>query len=140
MNKNEFETRWRDLTRAYAAMRDNHACIDCVNCERCISCTFCRNSSSLLRCNYCVDSQDCQDCSHGRNCSNCIGCHHCTACQHCVKSAYLVRCLHSTACNYCFGCVGLSNKDYHILNEPYDRKTYYDLTQRLSRELGISKT
>jgi hypothetical protein len=40
-------------------------------------------------------------------------------------------------CNYCFGCVGLSNKDFHILNEPYDRSTYFETVARLSRALRI---
>jgi hypothetical protein len=28
-------------------------------------------------------------------------------------------------------------KDFHILNEPYDRDAYFQLTARLMRELGI---
>jgi hypothetical protein len=35
--------------------------------------------------------------------------------------------------------VGLSHKDYYILNEPQDRKTYYEITNRLSREFGLAK-
>jgi hypothetical protein len=27
--------------------------------------------------------------------------------------------------------VGLSHKDFHILNEPYDRKTYFAITSKL---------
>jgi len=38
-------------------------------------------------------------------------------------------------CSYCFGCVGLSGKDFHILNERYDRAEYFRLTQALLREL-----
>jgi len=33
--------------------------------------------------------------------------------------------------------VGLHKKDFHILNEPYDRTTYFALVASLSRELGI---
>jgi len=54
-----------------------------------------------------------------------------------VGSAYLVRCVGLSGCTYCFGCVGLSKKDFHILNEPYDRKTYFDIVAKLSRELRI---
>jgi hypothetical protein len=33
--------------------------------------------------------------------------------------------------------VGLSRRDFHILNEPYDRAAYFELTARLARELRI---
>jgi hypothetical protein len=33
--------------------------------------------------------------------------------------------------------VGLSKRDFHILNERYDRATYFELTARLARELRI---
>jgi hypothetical protein len=38
-------------------------------------------------------------------------------------------------CTYCLGCVGLSHKDFHILNQPYDRSTYFQLSRELAREL-----
>jgi hypothetical protein len=40
-------------------------------------------------------------------------------------------------CTYCFGCVGLSNKDFHILNKQYSRQEYFAITKRLARELGL---
>jgi hypothetical protein len=33
--------------------------------------------------------------------------------------------------------VGLARRDFHILNEPYDRATYFELTARLARELRV---
>jgi hypothetical protein len=38
-------------------------------------------------------------------------------------------------CTYCLGCVGLSHKDFHILNQPYDRSAYFELSRQLLREL-----
>jgi hypothetical protein len=49
----------------------------------------------------------------------------------------VVRCVDCTDCTYCFGCVGLGRKDFHILNEPYDRETYFALTARLARDLRL---
>jgi hypothetical protein len=57
--------------------------------------------------------------------------------ENCVASAYLVRSTGCTSCNYCFGCVGLSRRDFCILNEPYDRATYFEIANRLARELHI---
>jgi hypothetical protein len=52
-----------------------------------------------------------------------------------VESAYLVRSVGCAGCTYCFGCVGLQRRDFHILNEAYDRATYFEVTARLSRAL-----
>jgi hypothetical protein len=46
-------------------------------------------------------------------------------------------CRNLSDCNYCFGCVGLSNKDFHILNVSFPRKEYFDITARLRKELGL---
>jgi hypothetical protein len=138
MRASEFEAQFRELGRAYAAVRDNQGCFDCVGCERCTSSTFCRDSKNLVRCHYCVQCSDCTDSSHGRRCTGCLACHHCVSCERCTQGAYLVRCVGLMACSYCFGCVGLSNKDFHILNQPHDRKTYYEITGRLMREMGLS--
>jgi hypothetical protein len=42
-------------------------------------------------------------------------------------------------CVYCFGCVGLSGREFHILNKPYSRKDYFEITARLSRDLRIGR-
>jgi hypothetical protein len=62
---------------------------------------------------------------------------HCVACERCTQCSYLIRSTDCINCTYCFGCVGLSNKEFHILNEPYDRSTYFALTGRLQRELRL---
>jgi hypothetical protein len=54
-----------------------------------------------------------------------------------VQSAYLVRCIGLSGCTYCFGCVGLSKKDFHILNEPHDRQTYFEKVAELRRALRL---
>jgi len=59
------------------------------------------------------------------------------ASERCTQSAYLVRCVGLAGCSYCFGCVGLSHKDFHILNEPYDRSAYFALTNQLAQALGL---
>ncbi len=66
-----------------------------------------------------------------------MNCTHCLECERCIASAYLVKCVNCTGCSYCFGCVGLAKKDFHILNEPYDRQTYFALVEKLQRELRL---
>ncbi len=48
---------------------------------------------------------------HGQNCENCI------------DSYFLYDCRN---CQNCFGCVGLRNKQYYILNKPYSKEEYGD--------------
>ncbi len=71
------------------------------------------------------------DSTHCRTSQDLLGCSHCTQCQRCSRCAYLERCLECTDCNYCFGCVGLSGLEFHILNEPYGRTAYFELTTKL---------
>jgi hypothetical protein len=33
--------------------------------------------------------------------------------------------------------VGLAKKDFHILNRPYDRKTYFEIVGKLTKELRL---
>jgi hypothetical protein len=42
-----------------------------------------------------------------------------------------VECEACNDCTYCYGCVGLSKKEFHILNVPYDRKAYFALVKQL---------
>ena len=62
----------------------------------------------------------------------------CPACERSARSSYLVRSIECSDCTYCFGCVGLSKKDFHLLNQPYDRRTYFALTQKLMRDLRLA--
>jgi hypothetical protein len=137
MNKAEFEAELRKLLQASEGRTENERCVECVGCERCVDCTFCRNSKGLARSHYCVDSQRLSDSTHCRASRDLIRCNHCVASERCTASSYLYRSIDCTECTYCFGCVGLARKDFHILNKPYDRRTYFALTGRLVKELGL---
>jgi len=84
-----------------------------------------------------VENAQCIDCSHCKACVGCMGCSHCIASERCTQSAYLVRCVGLSGCSYCFGCVGLAGRDFHILNEPYDRSSYFAMTAQLARDLRL---
>ena len=137
MNRSEFEAALKKLVTEAGARVDNQRCLACERCERCTDSTFCKESKGLSRCNYCVRSTDCVDSSHLTDCVGCLSSTHCVASQRCTGSAYLVRSIGCVGCTYCFGCVGLHKKDFHILNEPYDRATYFERVAKLSRELGL---
>jgi hypothetical protein len=137
LSRADFETELRRLRETHEQDVANERCVECSACQRCKDCTFCKSSVALVRCHYCVDSRTSSDCTHCRGCKDLVSCNHCVQSERCAQSSYLVRSVDCTGCTYCFGCVGLNKKDFHILNKPYDRSTYFALTARLARELGI---
>jgi hypothetical protein len=138
MNGAEFQAALRDLLAKAGRASANVSCLACGQCERCIACTFCVSSTGLARCHYCATCADCTDCAHCVRCTGCLACQHCIESERSIDSAYLVRCVGCSGCSFCFGCVDLSRRDFHILNEPYDRAAYFELTSRLTRELRIA--
>lgn len=137
MTPADFEQRFAELVRAHASTTANVNCIGCKRCERCADSTFLEDCKSVVRSNYCTGCVDCTDCSHTTGSTACLGCSHCERCERCVSSAYLVRCTGCSGCTYCFGCVGLSKKDFHILNEPYDRQAYFAKVAELRKAMRI---
>ena len=137
LSAREFQKRYEALSSGLELERGNDSCVKCERCVGCSFSTFCQDSERLVRCAYCVRCSMCEGSQHCRESRGLIGCQHCTDCEACSHSSYLIRCRSLTGCQYCFGCVGLSGRDFHVLNEPLDRKSYFQLTQRLSRELGL---
>jgi hypothetical protein len=134
-----FERLHQELLASVENRRENDACVECSGCIACQGSTFCKDSERLSRCHYCVRCELCSESSHCRDCRLVVACHHCIDCENCTRSSYLVRSVSVSDSNYCFGCVGLSGKDFHSLNEPYDRTTYFEITRRLVRELGLAE-
>ena len=60
------------------------------------------------------------------------------ASENCTRSSYLVLSRACSECTYCFGCVGLSKKDFHILNVKYTRAEYFRIVKSLQEELGLA--
>lgn len=137
LHARDFEARYRDLVQEFGRSRANTGCIECEGCQGCSSSTFCKDSERLLRCHFCVRCQNCTDCAHSRSSRGLNGCQHCNECENCSASSYLVRCVGLSGCTYCFGCVGLSNKDFQILNQPYARREYFAITSQLTKELRL---
>ena len=140
MNRAEFEAALAGLLEERKNSTENTGCIACTACERCVDCTFCKGSTGLVRSHYCTDGASLFDCTHCHRSRDLLGCNHCVASERCTRSAYLVRSIDCDGCTYCFGCVGLSSKEFHILNRPYDKSSYFALTSKLMRELGLVTT
>ena len=133
----ELDAAFKRLLQAHESGKESVRCIECTGCERCTDSTFCRASKALVSCHYCVECDRCYASTHCRSSRDLLHCNHCVASDRCSHSSHLYRSVDCNGCSYCFGCVGLSKKDFHILNEPYDRSTYFALTARLIRELRL---
>ena len=137
MNRSDFEAELKKLLSAHEGRADNQRCVECHGCERCSDSTFCSKSKDLVRCHYCVECASSFDSTHCRLSRDLLSCNHCVGCDRCARSSYLVKSVECSDCTYCFGCVGLTKKDFHILNKPYDRRSYFEITAKLARELRL---
>jgi hypothetical protein len=132
MTKAEFAAELERLRRTHARALDNPLSYQCDGCEGCVSCTFCRDCQDCYRCSHCSGCRGASGCTQCRACADCHECSQCERCQGCRGSAYLVECYACNDCTYCYGCVGLSKKEFHILNVPYDRKSYFATVNELA--------
>lgn len=139
ITRSEFDAGFRKLLAAHGSLTTNVGCIGCERCAGAIDSTFCDDCKEIARCHYCAGCAGCSDCSHCTACRDCLSCAHCQAAERCSQCAYVERSAACSRCTYCFGCVGLSGKDFHILNEAYDRPTYFENVKRLRRELGMKE-
>jgi len=123
-----FSVPWRNLN-----------VINSVNCDYCPSATDSKNcylvtgayfSENCMYSNTPALSRDCVDSSilifcdtlyESFSCIKCFNLKFATYCVECMDSSFLYDCRN---CINCFGCVGLRNKRYHILNKPYSKREY----------------
>ena len=134
MDKRTFQN---ELARLQKLTRSNQDCFQSEGCENCTSCQFTNHCKDCHRCTYAERSVGCTHCTHIRGCRDSHQSSQLIDCARCIESHYLVLSQDCSSCTYCFGCVGLVRKEFHILNEPYDRKTYFKLVKALMAELAV---
>ncbi len=135
MDRREFESEFKSLTQALGN-RGNPDSFHSKNCVNCSQCMFCEDCENCHGCHYTTESVDCTHCTHTARSTACHQSSHLLDCTRCVGSHYLTHCQDCAECTYCFGCVGLVRKEFHILNRPYDRKSYFALVKALT-EAGV---
>ena len=138
MDRTEFEARWKKLVAESARTTANVGCVGCERCERCTDCTFCGECKATTRSHYCTACEGLHRLlALRRDATACLACQHCIGVRALHGERVPVRCVGCSGCTYCFGCVGLVKRDFHILNEPYDRQEYFAIVAKLARELRI---
>jgi hypothetical protein len=135
VTKQEFLSELSRLKQAHVETGTNVGCVECRECTGCLDCVFCVGCARCHRSRY---SEGCVDSTQLTHCKTCRQSHslaYCEDCEHCSDSNYLVACSFCFECDYCFGCVGLSGKDFHILNRKYSRSDYFREVAALKAEL-----
>jgi len=92
------------------------------------------DTSNAKNCSYVADTEDpidCQDCNNAyyksERCYNVMGTLQSNNSIACVYPMHARELLYSDSCyncSSCFGCAGLSQKKYHILNKEYSKEEY----------------
>lgn len=106
---------------------------------------------------FCFDTMSCENCFYMNNAINCFeccdisyagepplqGCYEimsgmgltdCSFCASCWHGSNLEYCEYCFNCRYCFGCIGLRDKKYCILNKPYKPEKYFKEIARIKAE------
>jgi hypothetical protein len=137
MTKDEFVAGFKELLDQHLQGGGNVGCVECTASSACIDCVFCRD---CVRCHRTRYSNGCKDSSLLTHCDGCTESRalaYSQNCDHCGDSNYLVHCSFCFECDYCFGCVGLVQKDFHILNKKYSRSDYFRIVKQLRESLKL---
>ncbi len=84
----------------------------------------CMYSVFNMYCKNCGDvyfAASCELCYEVIDCDKCYSCKYLQNCGNCRDSYFLFEC---RGCANCFGCVGLRDKQYYVLNKPYSKNEY----------------
>ncbi|MBI4598779.1 hypothetical protein HY734_01115 [Candidatus Uhrbacteria bacterium] len=108
-----------------------------TGCVRCTDCYWQLKSVDCRRCRFGFENTDCAYLSGvawetGSYMST--GCSHSAADLFCMNNDSCQNMELSVNCHDsqdCFGCAGLRNKRFHVLNRPYDEQTYWHLVDEI---------
>ena len=138
LDKRAFQKALEQLRATYGASPANEGSYQSDTSVRCQGCMFTTASEDCFQCTYCDACVECSDCTHCTRTTQSTGSSYCVDAHHCVRCSYVVLSQHCYECVFCFGCVGLSKKEFHILNVPFKRKVYFELVAELKEALGMA--
>lgn len=136
LDKRAFEKALAHLSSTWGA--SNQGSYKSDTSTRCQGCMFTTSSRDCFQCTYCDECVECSDCTHCTRTTQSVGSSYCVDAHHCVRCSYMTLSQHCYECVFCFGCVGLVKKEFHILNQPFKRKVYFELVGQLKEALGMA--
>jgi len=110
-------------------------CSNCYECYECMNCEDCRLCSAIQPSKQATSCMELTSCGNGELIYNSINmgrgnyfCRMCSSCRGCSGLTYCVDCFTS---ENCFGCIGLRNKKYCILNVQLSKEEYLKITEQI---------
>lgn len=135
----------KDQSQVNCENTTGHGLINCLNSYECF------HSSNLVNCRYCIhvgatettdNSMDITTGGIGNNLYSTTSCGsgnlNLKMCAQCRNSSNLTYCNEMINCHDCFGCTGLKNAKFCILNVQYSEKEYRELSQKIIDGLKAS--
>ncbi|KKP40183.1 MAG: hypothetical protein UR28_C0002G0041 [Candidatus Peregrinibacteria bacterium GW2011_GWF2_33_10] len=107
-----------------------NSCFDCINME---DCKYCIDA---------IDTKDCMDVYHVGWAELMCECHaisngyNCLFCHFTYDNRNSIYCDCTQNCNNCFGCAGLNQKQYCILNKQYSKEEYNILVPKIIEHMS----
>ena len=116
-------------------IKNSYSCFDGHDLENCSYCTYVFEADNCMDYHvYGSHSSWIYNCTAtGGNCSNDLFCLCCWS-----GSSYNLYCHLINACTHCFGCSGLKNKKYCILNKQYSKEEYEELVPKIIAHMRSS--
>jgi len=131
-------TIWKNLNNMNSekCVGDNLTnCMNCYQCFNCVNTQDARYCCRLTPSEKCVSSMDISSGGIGELLYNCVGLgggnYFMRMCLNCRLCSHLTYCADCYSTKDCFGCVGLRNKRYCILNTQYSKGEYETLVPRI---------
>ncbi|MCK9186274.1 hypothetical protein M0P48_02445 [Candidatus Gracilibacteria bacterium] len=140
----QFAQLMKEVPRLAIINRNSENSIYTNICEQNKNCYMLIESSNNEDCLYSYwiqKSKDCMDMSFCTECENSYECFYCgksygllfsVNCDNCSDSYFLKNC---TGCRNCFGCINMSQKQYHIFNKQYSKNDYEEKIKTLKQDL-----
>lgn len=106
-------------------------------------CVSCVGSEDVLYSYQANASHDCTDCSivfRSTLCYEClygVGLYHCFWTQDCKDSQDLYFCRDCRNCTNCIGCANLTNKKFHVFNQPVSESEYREYIEKFRDQVFL---
>ena len=137
LQQRAFQAALRELVASFDRSDHNPGSYQTSSSAGCVDSMFTQSSQRCYRCTYCESCTDCSRATHCRDCQHCHNCSYCVQSNNLVGCSYVVLSESCYDCIFCFGCVGLVNREFHILNQPFSKDEYFRLLEKLEPLFGL---
>jgi len=119
------------FTNAVSDLKNCYLVFSTAEAEDCLYCTSCEFSRDCVDCRWVLNSELMYECT---DCSKCYACMHGQRLRNCTDTYWSSDCI---GCQNCFACVGIRQKQFHILNEPCSKEEWKSLMESPEKQSHV---